>query len=128
MRPQRGRNAAFLLWCTALETDSLMPRTAVTTDQGGTVPMDTSTQTAKDGPEQDGAGGHSPALPRGTAVTTLPGATTASAPRNQCPECEEYQLAEGAANATYDYSKATDCRVLLARHRKSSVCKARNSA
>lgn len=61
-------------------------------------------------------------------MTALPGATTASAPRNQCPECEEYQLAEGAANATYDYSKATDCRVLLARHRKSSVCKARNSA
>lgn len=90
--------------------------------------MDTSTQTAKDGPERDGTGGRSPALPRGSAVTTLPGVTTGSAPRNQCPDCEDFQLAERAANAAYDYSKVTDCRVLLARHRKSSECKARKSA
>ncbi|MEU6110564.1 hypothetical protein ABZ853_19445 [Streptomyces albidoflavus] len=45
-----------------------------------------------------------------------------------CSDCEAYRVAEKAANAAYDYSKATDCRVLLARHRKSSQCTARKSA
>lgn len=45
----------------------------------------------------------------------------------QCLACEEFRLAEAAANGLRDYSAATDCRVLLARHRESADCVAREA-
>ncbi|WP_436740493.1 hypothetical protein [Streptomyces sp. BBFR102] len=58
-------------------------------------------------------------------MTTSPVALPLS---SGCSDCAAYQRAEKAASAEYDYSKATDCRVLLARHRKSSECSARGSS
>ncbi|MDX3452949.1 hypothetical protein PV396_13480 [Streptomyces sp. ME02-8801-2C] len=37
-----------------------------------------------------------------------------------CPDCQELDRAEAAARAEGDASKATDCRVLRARHRVGS--------
>ncbi|MFD8119745.1 hypothetical protein ACFV3T_01205 [Streptomyces albidoflavus] len=45
-----------------------------------------------------------------------------------CRPCQELALAEAVANAEYDWSKATDCRVLMKRHRESGECVAGQSA
>ncbi|MBF4135631.1 hypothetical protein [Streptomyces albidoflavus] len=45
-----------------------------------------------------------------------------------CRPCQELALAEAVANAEYDWSRATDCRVLLKRHRESGECVAGQSA
>ncbi len=39
-----------------------------------------------------------------------------------CTGCEEWKLAETDANGQRDYSRATDCRVLLKRHQESAEC------
>ncbi|WP_436738652.1 hypothetical protein [Streptomyces sp. BBFR102] len=39
-----------------------------------------------------------------------------------CRTCQEFALAEAVANGERDYSRATDCRVLLGRHRQSGEC------
>lgn len=39
-----------------------------------------------------------------------------------CSTCESWKLAETDANGRRDYSKATDCRVLLKRHQESAEC------
>ncbi|MFJ7055808.1 hypothetical protein ACIQU7_29290 [Streptomyces albidoflavus] len=44
-----------------------------------------------------------------------------------CLPCQELALAEAVANAEYDWSKATDCRVLMKRHRESGECVAGQS-
>ncbi|MEU7376199.1 hypothetical protein [Streptomyces albidoflavus] len=41
-----------------------------------------------------------------------------------CDPCHHLTLAEAEANAEYDWSKATDCRVLLKRHQASGECSA----
>ncbi|MFD6044853.1 hypothetical protein ACFWG7_26575 [Streptomyces koyangensis] len=41
-----------------------------------------------------------------------------------CRTCQEFALAEAVANGERDYSKATDCRVLLKRHRQGGECTA----
>ncbi|MEU6438170.1 hypothetical protein ABZ874_28090 [Streptomyces albidoflavus] len=41
-----------------------------------------------------------------------------------CHTCQEFTLAEAVANGERDYSRATDCRVLLKRHRQSGTCTA----
>ncbi|MEU3182132.1 hypothetical protein ACQ5JZ_05490 [Streptomyces sp. ZG43] len=41
-----------------------------------------------------------------------------------CSTCESWKLAEAVANGQQDYSRATDCRVLLKRHRESAECRA----
>ncbi|MEW2708043.1 hypothetical protein AB0948_23970 [Streptomyces koyangensis] len=41
-----------------------------------------------------------------------------------CPTCQEFALAEAVANGERDYSRATDCRVLLKRHRQGGECTA----
>ncbi|MEW1667202.1 hypothetical protein [Streptomyces albidoflavus] len=43
---------------------------------------------------------------------------------NPCDPCHHLTLAEAEANAAYDWSKATDCRVLLKRHRAAGECSA----
>ncbi|MFE6598628.1 hypothetical protein ACFU9O_03095 [Streptomyces albidoflavus] len=43
---------------------------------------------------------------------------------NPCAPCRHLTLAEAEANAAYDWSKATDCRVLLKRHRATGECSA----
>ncbi len=43
----------------------------------------------------------------------------------ECRTCGELQLAEAVANAQRDHSRATDCRVLLRRHREAAGCHAR---
>lgn len=43
---------------------------------------------------------------------------------NPCAPCHHLTLAEAEANAAYDWSKATDCRVLLKRHRAAGECSA----
>ncbi|MGW2083878.1 hypothetical protein [Streptomyces sp. NPDC001880] len=45
-----------------------------------------------------------------------------------CPGCQELRLAEALANDQHDYSGATDCRVLLRRHRGTADCTERGSA
>lgn len=45
-----------------------------------------------------------------------------------CRRCQELTLAEAVANAAYDWSGATDCRVLLKRHREVAACVAEKSA
>lgn len=45
-----------------------------------------------------------------------------------CPECQELRLAEALANDQNDYSRATDCRVLLRRHRSTEKCTERGAA
>ncbi|QHC17189.1 hypothetical protein GR131_18030 [Streptomyces sp. GF20] len=39
-----------------------------------------------------------------------------------CLPCHHLTQAEAEANAAYDWSKATDCRVLLKRHRATGEC------
>lgn len=39
-----------------------------------------------------------------------------------CPGCQRLRLAEALANDRHDYSRATDCRVLLRRHRSTAEC------
>ncbi|ESQ03958.1 Hypothetical protein B590_17009 [Streptomyces sp. PVA_94-07] len=41
-----------------------------------------------------------------------------------CSTCESWKLAEAVANGQQDYSRATDCRGLLKRHRESAECRA----
>ncbi|MFJ3846923.1 hypothetical protein ACIPV3_22880 [Streptomyces albidoflavus] len=41
-----------------------------------------------------------------------------------CDPCHHLTLAEAEANAEFDWSKATDCRVLLKRHRATGECSA----
>ncbi|MFE6720032.1 hypothetical protein ACFVDU_20935 [Streptomyces albidoflavus] len=41
-----------------------------------------------------------------------------------CDPCHHLTLAEAEANAAYDWSKATDCRVLLKRHQATGECPA----
>ncbi|MEU3082383.1 hypothetical protein CLM85_16205 [Streptomyces albidoflavus] len=41
-----------------------------------------------------------------------------------CGPCHHLTLAEAEANAAYDWSKATDFRVLLKRHRATGECSA----
>ncbi|MFB8032256.1 hypothetical protein ACFC5Z_04740 [Streptomyces sp. NPDC056004] len=45
-----------------------------------------------------------------------------------CPECQKLRLAEALAGDQYDYSGATDCRVLLRRHRDTADCTEQGSA
>ncbi|NUV32345.1 hypothetical protein G6W59_29390, partial [Streptomyces odorifer] len=40
----------------------------------------------------------------------------AASTRVDCDSCEEFRLGETEANAERDWSRATDCRVLLRRH------------
>ncbi|CAI4198572.1 hypothetical protein [Streptomyces albidoflavus] len=49
---------------------------------------------------------------------------TESAPHQKatCRGCDELLLAEAVAKGEQDHSRATDCRVLLKRHQKSSEC------
>ncbi|MGA5578436.1 hypothetical protein ACPCK9_26880 [Streptomyces koyangensis] len=49
---------------------------------------------------------------------------TESAPHQEatCRGCDELLLAEAVAKGERDYSRATDCRVLLKRHQKSDEC------
>ncbi|MGW4378027.1 hypothetical protein ACWEJ7_30720 [Streptomyces albidoflavus] len=39
-----------------------------------------------------------------------------------CTTCQSWKLAEAVANGQRDYSRATDCRVLLKRHQESAEC------
>ncbi|MCK2142697.1 MULTISPECIES: hypothetical protein [Streptomyces] len=45
--------------------------------------------------------------------------------RVDCDSCVEFRLGETEANAERDWSRATDCRVLLRRHQDSAECVAR---
>ncbi|KLJ01266.1 hypothetical protein [Streptomyces sp. KE1] len=49
----------------------------------------------------------------------------AASTRAVCESCEKYRLSETEANAERDWSRATDCRVLLRRHQDSAECVAR---
>ncbi|MDI3346333.1 hypothetical protein QKW45_21635 [Streptomyces sp. AJ-1] len=49
-------------------------------------------------------------------------------PCRPCRPCQELALAEAVAKAEYDWSRATDCRVLMKRHRESGECVAGQSA
>ncbi|MEV0849727.1 hypothetical protein AB0J21_28275 [Streptomyces sp. NPDC049954] len=40
----------------------------------------------------------------------------------ECGTCRELGAAEALANAARDFSRATDCRVLLRRHRQATGC------
>jgi hypothetical protein len=40
----------------------------------------------------------------------------------RCQACGQLRLAEAEAAVRHDYSKATDCRVLLRRHRLAADC------
>ncbi|MBF4134980.1 MULTISPECIES: hypothetical protein [Streptomyces] len=42
-----------------------------------------------------------------------------------CDSCEEFRQGETEADAERDWSRATDCRVLLRRHQDSAECVAR---
>lgn len=44
-----------------------------------------------------------------------------------CGTCRELRTAEAVANAARDFSRATDCRVLLRRHQQTADC-ARDSS
>ncbi|MCA1218252.1 hypothetical protein [Streptomyces sp. 8L] len=44
-----------------------------------------------------------------------------------CRTCGELLHAEAVANAQRDHSRATDCRVLLRRHRATDACADRGS-
>ncbi|MFB6596488.1 MULTISPECIES: hypothetical protein [Streptomyces] len=48
--------------------------------------------------------------------------------RGDCRACEEFRLAEAVARAEHDLSRATDCRVLLRRHRSTAECADRGPA
>jgi hypothetical protein len=58
-------------------------------------------------------------------VSAKPGPRGAS---NRCHTCQEFRLAEALANDRHDYSAATDCRVLLRRHRGTADCTERGPA
>ncbi|GGV80987.1 hypothetical protein GCM10015535_20050 [Streptomyces gelaticus] len=45
-----------------------------------------------------------------------------------CRGCQQLRLAEALANDQRDYSRATDCRVLLRRHRNTAECSERGPA
>ncbi|MFB6816738.1 hypothetical protein ACFCV8_19565 [Streptomyces sp. NPDC056347] len=45
-----------------------------------------------------------------------------------CHGCQELRRAEAAAHERRDYSGATDCRVLLRRHRGGADCSERRGA
>ncbi|WJK69597.1 hypothetical protein QIA47_25235 [Streptomyces albidoflavus] len=49
---------------------------------------------------------------------------TAAGSADPCLPCQELALAGAVANAEYDWSRATDCRVLMKRHRESGECAA----
>ncbi|MEU7377879.1 hypothetical protein [Streptomyces albidoflavus] len=57
-------------------------------------------------------------------LNVAPDGDPASA-RIDCDSCEEFRLGETEANAERDWSRATDCRVLLKRHQDSAECVAR---
>ncbi|MBP3078217.1 hypothetical protein OHB02_16855 [Streptomyces albidoflavus] len=42
-----------------------------------------------------------------------------------CASCEEFRQREAEADTERDWSRATDCRVLLRRHQDSADCVAR---
>ncbi|MFC3236020.1 hypothetical protein CP967_26635 [Streptomyces nitrosporeus] len=44
-----------------------------------------------------------------------------------CRRCQELLLAEAVATARHDPSAATDCRVLLRRHRETENCPERKA-
>ncbi|GAA3751630.1 hypothetical protein GCM10023082_54360 [Streptomyces tremellae] len=50
------------------------------------------------------------------------GGTPPRPPAHGCRTCGELRLAEAVANAQRDHSRATDCRVLLRRHRAATGC------
>ncbi|MCX4846909.1 hypothetical protein [Streptomyces sp. NBC_00893] len=54
--------------------------------------------------------------------------TGSPAQQEPCPGCQELRLAEALANDRHDYSEATDCRVLLRRHRDAADCTEQRSA
>ncbi|WP_405751152.1 hypothetical protein OHA19_21135 [Streptomyces sp. NBC_00012] len=54
--------------------------------------------------------------------------TGSPAGQEPCPGCQKLRLAEALATDQRDYSKATDCRVLLRRHRSTVACSKRGSA
>ncbi|MFI8909720.1 hypothetical protein ACIGV8_29965 [Streptomyces albidoflavus] len=54
-------------------------------------------------------------------------APTAPEAPTLCLPCQQLALAEAVANAEYDWSRATDCRVLMKRHRESGECVAGQS-
>ncbi|MEL5956768.1 hypothetical protein AADR41_18680 [Streptomyces sp. CLV115] len=54
--------------------------------------------------------------------------TGSPAGQKPCPGCQELRLAEALANDQRDYSRATDCRVLLRRHRDTADCAEQRSA
>lgn len=60
--------------------------------------------------------------------TREPSQRTAPDASPECRTCQELRLAEAVANAQRDYSGATDCRVLLRRHRQADDCPERESA
>ncbi|MCU7707058.1 hypothetical protein ACGILS_25470 [Streptomyces albidoflavus] len=62
------------------------------------------------------------------ADTGNPSGQNAQTDGTPCLPCQELVLAEAVANAEYDWSKATDCRVLMKRHRESGECVAGQSA
>ncbi|AGI89998.1 Hypothetical protein XNRR2_3659 [Streptomyces albidoflavus] len=43
----------------------------------------------------------------------------------RCRTCAEWKRAEAVANAEHDWSRATDCRVLLRRHQFGAECPGR---
>ncbi|MFE9252182.1 hypothetical protein [Streptomyces sp. NPDC007088] len=45
-----------------------------------------------------------------------------------CRTCEEWRLAEAVADAERDFSRATDCRVLLRRHQETADCSGQGPA
>ncbi|WP_436738053.1 hypothetical protein [Streptomyces sp. BBFR102] len=63
--------------------------------------------------------------PVDTDQPPTPDSRTGVAP---CRPCQELALAEAVATAEYDWSRATDCRVLRKRHRESGECGAGESA
>ncbi|MEV0849413.1 hypothetical protein AB0J21_26655 [Streptomyces sp. NPDC049954] len=59
--------------------------------------------------------------------TREPSRPTAPDKSSECRTCQELHLAEAVANARRDYSRATDCRVLLRRHQAADDCSERGS-
>ncbi|MEU2753228.1 MULTISPECIES: hypothetical protein [Streptomyces] len=57
-------------------------------------------------------------------MNVAPGGEPASA-RVVCASCEEFRQGETEADDERDWSRATDCRVLLRRHQDSAECVAR---
>ncbi|MER5633383.1 hypothetical protein [Streptomyces nitrosporeus] len=55
-----------------------------------------------------------------------PRSSAAGSPAD-CRRCQELLLAEAVATARHDPSAATDCRVLLRRHRETENCPERKA-